>query len=125
MAPLMSAPIVGALAGNVLRNFAFRLNYPGNMLDALFTPQPWPQEFMMVPLIVHAEKDGSYTIAGGAASDGIAGAQIVAIDAYPVSGLSLFAVQDLLRGETGSTHLIRVRDARGERNVRLRVVNVF
>jgi hypothetical protein len=125
MTPMMSGPIVGALAGNVLRNFALRLDYRGNMLEALFTAQPWPQEFLMVPLIVHAENDGTYTIAGGAASDGIAGAQILAIDAHSVGGLSLFAVQDLLRGQAGSTHVVRVRDARGERNVRLRVTNVF
>ena len=125
MSPMMSAPIVGSLAGNVLRNFALRLDYRGNLLHGRYAARPWPQEFTMVPLIVHAEKDGTYTIAGGEASDGIAGAQIVAIDGYPASTMSLFRVQDMLRGEPGSTHTIRIRLSGKERVVRLPVRNVF
>lgn len=125
MSRMMSAPIVGALAGNVLRNFALRLDYRASVLDALFSPQPWPQEFTLVPLVIHAERDGGYTVAGGAASTGIAGARLLAVDGQSVTGRSLYDVQDLLRGAAGTEHAVRVRDAGGERVVRLRVTNVF
>lgn len=125
MSPMMSAPIAGSLAGNVLRNFALRLDYPNSMLDAVFTLNPWAQAFTMVPLIVHVRADGSYEIAGGAASAGIAGAQIVAIESQAVKGASLAQVQDLLRGKAGDVRAVRVRDQHGERKVGLHVTKIW
>lgn len=125
MSPMMSAPIVGSLAGNALRNFALRLDYHGNLLHARYTPRPWAQEFTMVPLIVHVERDGSFSVAGGESAGDIAGATIVEIDGYPVAGSSLFHVQDMLRGEPGSVHSIRIAQSGKERIVRLPVRNVF
>lgn len=125
MSPMMSAPIVGSLAGNVLRNFALRLDYRGNLLHGRYSARPWMQEFTMVPLIVHAEKDGTYTIAGGEAAAGLADATIVSIDGYSTAGMSLFRVQESLRGQPGSAHSIRIRQNGKERVVRLPVRSVF
>lgn len=125
MSPMMTAPIVGSLAGNVLRNFALRLDYRGNLLHARYNVRPWPQEFTLVPLIVHAEKDGTYTIAGGEAAAGLTDATIVSIDGYSTALMSLFRVQDSLRGEPGATHSIRIRQNGKERVVRLPVRSVF
>jgi hypothetical protein len=122
---MMTAPIVGSLAGNVLRNLAFRLNYPDEMLEALFTANPWPQAFTMVPLILHARDYGVYEIAGGTASAGIAGAQLLAIDSQPVKVLSLAQVQELLRGEAGQMRAVRVGDQRGEGSVHLRIAKIW
>jgi hypothetical protein len=125
MSPMMSGPIVGALAGNALRNFTLRLDYRGGLLHARYTPRLWPQEFTMVPLIIHAEKNGTYSIAGGDAADGIADAQIISIDGYAVSGMSLFQVQDMLRGQLGASHTIRVNAGGKIRMVKLPVRNAF
>lgn len=125
MSPMMTAPIVGSLAGNVLRNFTLRLDYPRSMLDALFTANPWPQAFTMVPLILQVHADGSYEIAGGTASGGIAGAQLLAVGSQSVKGLSLAQVQDLLRGDAGEARKLRVHDQHGERNVSLRVAKIW
>jgi Aspartyl protease len=125
MSSMMSAPIVGAIAGNVLRNFTLRLDYRGGLLHGRYTPSPWPAEFAIVPLIVHAEKDGTYSIAGGDAAKGIAGAKIVAIDGYAVNGMSLFQVQDMLRGRPGTTHALSVGDGGKTRTVTLPVRSVF
>ena len=125
MSSMMSAPIVGALAGNALRNFTLRLDYRGGLLHGRYTARPWPQEFTMVPLIVHAEKDGSYSVAGGDAASGIAGAKILAIDGYGVAGMSMFQVQDMLRGRPGSSHTLRTADGGKSRVVTLPVRSVF
>lgn len=125
MSSMMSAPIVGALAGNALRNFTLRLDYRGGLLHGRYTARPWPQEFTMVPLIVQAEKDGTYSIAGGDAAGGIAGTKILAIDGYAVAGMSLFQVQDSLRGRPGSSHAVRVDDGGKSRVVTLPVRSVF
>jgi hypothetical protein len=122
---MMTAPIVGSLAGNVLRNFTLRLDYPNGMLDALFTANPWPQAFTMVPLILQARADGTYVIAGGAASTGIVDAQLLAIGSQPVNVLSLAQVQELLRGQAGQPRALRIRDAHGERKVSLRVAKIW
>lgn len=125
MSPMMSAPIVGSLAGNALRNFSLRLDYRGNLLHGRYASNPWPQEFAMVPLIVHVARDGTYSIAGGAAAGGIAGADIVAIDGYPTSDMSLFRVQDMLRGKPDSVRSIRISQSGKERIVRLPVRDIF
>ena len=125
MSAAMSAPIVGSLAGNVLRNFALRLDYRASALQARYAPRPWEQEFTMVPLIVQARPDGTYAIAGGTASSGIAGAQLQAVDGASVAGLSLYGVQNLLRGAAGSAHVVRVGDESAARDVRLTVEQIL
>jgi hypothetical protein len=125
MSPMMSAPIVGSLAGNALRNFALRLDYAGSMLDAVYTPRPWDAEFTIVPVILQAEQDGTYTIAGGTGAQSVTNAKLLAVDGYSIAGMSLFQVQDSLRGKPGSTRAVRVQAPSGERTVRMRVEKVF
>ncbi len=111
MSSLMSAPIAGALGGNVLRNFAFRLDYPQQRLEMRFTRRAWPSELTLAPVIVQPQRDGSYLIAGALNIPELAGARLVEVDGHDVDGLSLYAVQQLLRGKPGSTRSLSIVDS--------------
>jgi hypothetical protein len=111
MSSLMSAPIVGALGGNVLRNFAFRLDYPQQRLEARYTHRPWPDELTIAPIVLQPQRDGSYLIAGTREGEDLSGARLVAVDGHEIDGQSLYAVQQLLRGVRGSMRTIAIIDA--------------
>ncbi len=126
MSPLMSAPIVGAIAGNVLRNFAFRLDYPQERLELRFTENPWAGELTIAPIIVRPRPDGSYEIVGELRGSDLAGERLIAVEGHEVDGLSLFAVQELLRGTPGSTRTMTIGNtAQQSRQVAVPVVSIL
>lgn len=114
MTAMMSAPIVGAIGGNVLRNFALRLDYPHSMLQARFAANPWPEELEIVPLILQPHANGSFTISGGITEGtqlSLDETRLLSVDGKPVDGLTLFTVQQMLRGTPGTPHVLRVQTA--------------
>lgn len=126
MSSMMSAPVVGALGGNALRNFALRLDYPNASLEARFEARPWPSELAIVPLILEPRVDGSFTIAGGSDARDLVGGRLLTVDGRKVDDLSLYAVQQLLRGAPGTFRTLKI-DTTGlaPREVRLRTARVL
>lgn len=122
MSSRTAGPIVGALGGNVLRNVAARLDYPHSTLTVRYERRPRPDEFTVVPLIIEPHADGTFTISGGAAADGLRGKQLISVDGHPVAGLSLDDVQQLLRGPVGTMRSI---ETSGERTVDREIVATF
>ena len=122
MSKVTAGPVVGALGGNVLRNVAARLDYPRAALTVRYERRPWADELDVVPLIIEPHQDGTYTIAGGEASDGLNGKQLLSVDRHSVAGLTLDDVQQLLRGSVGALRSIEVS---GERTADRRIVSVF
>jgi predicted aspartyl protease len=117
-----AGPIVGSLGGNVLRNVAARLDYARSTLTVRYERRPRPDELTVVPLMLQAHDDGTFTISGGLAADGLRGKQLLAVDRRAVAGLSLDDVQQLLRGPVGTTRSI---EASGERPVDREIVAVL
>lgn len=114
MSALTAGNIVGALGGNVLRNVAFRLDYPRSQLAVRFERRPRPDELTIVPLILQPRGDGTFVVSGGAAAAGLRGKQLLSVDRHPVTGLTLDEVQQLLRGPVGTKRSIEIS---GERPV--------
>jgi predicted aspartyl protease len=122
MSSITAGNIVGALGGNVLRTVAARLDYPRATLTVRYRPRPRPDELTVVPLILEPHDDGTFTISGGTAADGLTGKQLISVDRRPVAGLSMDDVQQLLRGPVGAERSIEVR---GEHPVARRIVAIF
>ena len=122
MSKITAGPVVGALGGNVLRNVAARLDYPHAALTVRYELRPWADELDVVPLIIEPHQDGTFSIAGGEASDGLTGKQLVSVDRHSVAGLTLDDVQQRLRGPVGTQRSIEVS---GERPVDRQIVSVF
>jgi hypothetical protein len=122
MSTRTAGPIVGALGGNVLRNVAARLDYARSMLTVRYERRPRADELTVVPLMLQARDDGTFTISGGLAADGLRGKQLLSVDRHPVAGLSLDDVQQLLRGPVGST---RSLEASGQRAVDREIIAIL
>lgn len=122
MSSITAGPIVGALGGNVLRNVAARLDYPHSTLTVRYERRPRPDELTVVPLILQPHEDGTFTINGGAAADGLREKHLLSVDGHSVAGLSLDDVQQLLRGPVGTTRSI---ETSGERPVDREIVAIL
>ncbi len=106
MSSLTTGPIVGALAGNVLRRFNVTLDYPNAKLFLDFaTPGEPMHPLAIVALTVTPNDDGTYAIAqvlddpaySGLRSK-LIGSQLVSIDGTPVTGRRISDVHAMLRG---------------------------
>ncbi|HZD77160.1 MAG TPA: PDZ domain-containing protein, partial [Acidobacteriaceae bacterium] len=118
----MTAPIVGALSGNVLRRFRLELDYPAGV--AYLQPETTVNaaDAACVGLIVQVKQDGVIVISGIPKHDGKMeldgiepGDVLLRVDDHSVTGASLATVLDLLSGRPGERKRITIR--RGERDV--------
>ncbi len=119
MSSLTTGPIVGALAGNVLRRFNLTLDYPNSRLYLDFeSPAPPLHPLSLVALTVTPNDDGTYGIAQvlddpayAAVRSKLIGAQLTSIDGTPVNGRRISDVHALLRGiPKTSKHIVVERD---------------
>lgn len=131
MSNMMSAPIIGALGGNALRNLRLSIDYPRNALGATFVENPVAHEFDMVPLMLQPTFKG-YQIAAvmagaklSVAREQLAGKALVAVDDELVGTKPIGSVLALLRGEPGSTHRLRIAGASGALTVEATVSRIF
>jgi hypothetical protein len=85
----------------VLRNVAARLDYPHAALTVRYECRPWAEELDVVPLIIEPHQDGTYTIAGGAESDGLNGKQLLSVDQHSVAGLTSMTCSNCCAGPLG------------------------
>lgn len=119
MSGMMTAPIVGALGGNALRNLRLQIDYPQNTVTAIRSDQPVAHEFDAVPITLTPSYTG-YTIAGVMADsklwplrDALTGKTLVSVDDQAVAQDDLATVLSRLRGEPGSTRQLKVAGTSG------------
>ncbi len=119
-------PVVGALAGNVLKLFRIEIDYASGITYFEQHAQPDQHDMDLVGLTLCPQRDGTYSIV--AVSDRNdphvlqsvrVGDILLQVDALKVTGLSLPQVVDALRGEPGHMHLLLL-----ERDGALLAVNV-
>jgi predicted aspartyl protease len=108
MSRMMSAPIVGALAGNLWRDFRVQIDYKNGFtyLERSGSTPDFDQTSVGLVLTAH---DGSLIVAGvsSQASDDVKsgvreGDRLVAVDEVPVSGKPLTAAAGALSGKAAS-----------------------
>jgi Aspartyl protease len=108
MSPLMTAPIAGALGGNVLRNYRVQIDYAEGATYLEQTSSPGVNDLDVVGLILQAQPDGSFTVIGIAQKDGkpvLEGVEekdkLVKIEGADISGKTLPEVLQALQGKPG------------------------
>ena len=110
MSDMTDAPIIGSLAGNVLRNFAFTLDYPRARARFAYALSESQVQAPIVPLTLSPRPDESYAIAGvldrapfDALRERLVGAELVAVDGTPLRHAWMWQAHDLLRGAANVT----------------------
>jgi len=116
----MTAPIVGALSGNVLRQFRLDLDYPAGIAYLELDGADSISDLDCVGLIVQVGEDGNAIVSGVAQRDGraeIAGVEagdiLLRVDDHEVAGASLATILTYLSGAVGEKKRLTLRrDAR-------------
>ncbi|MDF2629594.1 MAG: hypothetical protein K0R39_3425 [Symbiobacteriaceae bacterium] len=114
MSSMMTAPIVGALAGNALKQFRVEIDYANQTTYFEHLAGPDPGEMDLVGVILQAHPDGSFTLCGTARACGYTegtvqpGDRLLAVDDHAVEGLSRPEVLALLRGVPGELRRLSV-----------------
>jgi hypothetical protein len=119
MSPMMTAPIAGAVGGNVLRNYRVQIDYAENATYLEKISEPNFNDLDVVGVILHPA-DGSFVVVGVAQKDGKAllngienKDKLVKIEGVDISGKSFPEVLRALQGKPGETrHLVLERDGK-------------
>jgi hypothetical protein len=113
MTSMMPSPIVGAIAGNVLRTFRVEIDYAHSVTYLEQHSNGDVHDVDAVGLVVGARPDGSYIIGGVVKRDGQdtvqgveAGDKLVRIGSWQVQGATLADVLSALRGRPGERKTI-------------------
>ena len=116
MTRLTSGPVVGAIAGNVLKTLRVDIDYPNDAVYIEKVREVDADDLDSVGLILGVADDGSYRISGIAHEDdhdvieGIhTGDQLVSVDGMVVTGASRDRVIHSLRGRPGERRKLRLR----------------
>lgn len=115
MSRLMTGPIVGALAGNILRCFRVEIDYPNGTTYLKQTSQPNPSDLDAVGIVFRAATDGNYYVAGITPKDDEClqrsvhvGDRIVQVDGLQATGAARAMLIQALSGKPGDKHRIIV-----------------
>jgi hypothetical protein len=122
MSPMMTGPIAGAIAGNVLRNYRVQIDYAegATYLEKIGNPNPNVDDLDVVGLILQPRPDGSFTVLGVAQKDGkpvVEGIEkkdrLLKIEGRDVTGKTLQEVLQSLQGKPGEIrHLVLEREGK-------------
>jgi len=123
MSKMMTSPIIGSLAGNVLRNFQVSIDYQNGFVY-LLQSRPSPEtDLISVGLVLERDSTGSLVVTGlsSNASPDVRGGvrtgdKLLAIDDVDMSGKLLAAAAGALQGPAGSRKRLTIIRA-GQRQV--------
>jgi predicted aspartyl protease len=114
MSRMMTASIVGALAGNVLKTMRIEIDYPDNAIYVQPDGQP-ANDLDCVGLILSVGNDGKYRVTGIARKDsrpvldGVQpGDELVGVDGLSATGATLDALNRSLHGRPGDKKKLRL-----------------
>ena len=117
---MMTGPIAGAIAGNVLRNYRVQIDYAegATYLEKIGTPNA--NDLDVVGLILEPRQDGGFTVLGVAQKDGkpvVEGIEkkdkLLKIEGKDVTGKTLQEVLQSLQGKPGEMrHLVLEREGK-------------
>lgn len=132
MSGMMTAPIVGAIGGNVWRAFRVEIDYANGATYLEKSGATDPHDLDVVGAILRAQADGSYTVVGVAKQNGKettdairAGDKLIKVDQLEVAGLPLVRVIDALRGRPGQSRRLVIEREQKQITVSAPVVRVL
>lgn len=112
----MTEPVVGTLAGNVLRQFRIDLDYPAGVAYLESGQRGGGVDLDCVGLIVQVKGDGTVLVSGVARKNGRpeitgveAGDTLLRVDHHDVTGAPLAAIHEYLSGTVGDKRRLTVR----------------
>jgi len=116
----MTKPIVGAIAGNVLRNYRVQIDYAEGATYLEKIGSPNANDLDVVGLILEPRPDGSFVVMGAAQKDGkpvVEGIEkkdkLIKIEDTDVAGKTLPEVLQALQGKPGEIrHLVLEREGK-------------
>ena len=132
MSQMMPAPIVGSIAGNVLRSYRVEIDYAAGAVYLEQTGKPDPYDMDIVALTLIRRGDGALIVSG--ASSGNApevvsaiqpGDRLLQIDETDATGLVLSEAAGKLRGTPGQVHNLTLERAGKTFKVRAPVVRLL
>lgn len=115
MSRMMTAPIVGALAGNVLRDFRVEIDYAAGKTFLLQSGTSVDEDLVSVGLVLASEQGKSPVISGvsSTASPDVkqnvrAGDTLLAVDDVPLAGKPLAIAALYLQGKAGTLKRLKL-----------------
>jgi predicted aspartyl protease len=116
MSEMMSEPIVGAIAGNILRDFRVEIDYQNGATYFERESRTTDNDLVSVGLILALANNGDPVITAlcsAAGEDVKSGVQLrdrlIAVDGKPVNGLPLAAIAVLLSGKAGTSRRLTLK----------------
>ena len=132
MSGMMSAPIVGSIAGNVLRAFRIEIDYAHGVTYLEKGGEVDAHDMETVGVIVGARSDGGYVISGVVQSnrkDAVQGVQpgdkLLRVGNFDVTGATLADVLQALRGRLGETKALVLERAGKQITVKVPVASLL
>jgi C-terminal processing protease CtpA/Prc len=132
MSGMMTAPIIGAIGGNVWRALRVEIDYANGATYLEKSGATDAHDLDMVGAILRAQADGSYSVVGVAKQDGKemtdavrAGDRLIKVDQLDVKGAPLVNVIDALRGKPGQAHALTIEREQKQVIVNAPVVRVL
>ncbi len=126
----MTAGVVGALSGNVLREFRVEIDYPAGIAYLSKEQTSDSRDLDCVGLILQIESNGTVVVNGVANRDrhpevnGVqAGDVLMRVDGHQVTGASLATILDYLAGQVGEKKQLTVRRGKQELTVSATVLS--
>lgn len=126
----MTAPIVGALAGNVLSHFRLELDYPDGKAYLAERAPSSGSDLNCVGLVVRVRPDGDVVVSGIVKQNGepeVVGAEpgdmLVRVDGRRVEGTTLANVLRALSSSPGETKWLTLRRGNKQLTVRAAVLS--
>jgi predicted aspartyl protease len=115
MSRMMTAPIFGAIAGNILKTMRVEIDFPENAVFIEQRGQPDPRDLDSVGLVLRVEDDGKYRVTGIARKEGRpvleaiqSGDELARVDGLSTKGATRDAVIRSLQGRPGDKKTVTV-----------------
>lgn len=131
MTGMMTGPVVGALAGNALKQYRVEIDYANQTTYFQHGSSVDPADTQLVGLILKAHAGGTYTISGTTRSCGYPdgtvqpGDRLLGVDGRAVAGLSRPEVIALLTGAPGQQRRLEIERGNERLAVTLPVVRLL
>jgi hypothetical protein len=132
MSSYMVAPILGALAGNVLRQFRVEIDYAAGVVYFERAEDAEPHDLDMVGLIFGETSDNSLVVSGISSEADQAlrnqvkvGDRLLSVDGVSVSSFSLMQIVDRLRGKSGDEKKLELEHEGKRYQIQARVTRIM
>ena len=110
MSGMMTAPIIGSVAGNVLRDFRVVIDYKDGLVYFEQSGDSSDVDQVSIGLVLRGGPDGALVVTGVSSNAAVdvqnsvrTGDKVIAVDGVRLSGKPLSAAAEALQGRSGST----------------------